>query len=223
MKIEHSIIHLSLIEGVGPGTICKLVDRLQGALSNLYDMSVQDLYQYGCNEKQARLIVDGLADQTVFNKEMELLHQHNIKVFTLLDKEYPALLKHIHLPPAVVYYKGVHPHLFEKNIAVVGSRKADQDAQAIISSWMPGLIESGLTIVSGGAIGVDTMAHKAAVQLGGKTIAVLGSGLLCPYPRSNKRLFDTIIEKGGALMSSFPVQMEPFRVISPHAIGLLLG
>ncbi len=222
MKTEHIILHLSLIEGIGPGTIQKLVERLQ-TIGNLYDLKINDLCQYGINIKQARLIVEGLADQSILNTEIELLQRYNIKLITCIDKSYPALLKHIHLPPSVLYYKGADLSIFEKNIAIVGSRKADQHAEQIISSWMPGLIELGWTVVSGGAIGVDTMAHRAALQLGGNTIVVLGSGLLYPYPRSNMRMFETVAMQGGALVSPFPLQMQPLSGNFPARNRIISG
>ena len=222
MKTEHIILHLSLIEGIGPGTVQKLIERLQN-IGTLYDLKVNDLYQYGFNIKQARLIVEGLADQSILNTEIELLQRYNIKLVTCIDKSYPDLLKHIHLPPSVLYYKGADLSVFEKNIAIVGSRKANQHADQIISSWMPGLIESGWTVVSGGAIGADTMAHRAALQLGGNTVAVLGSGLLYPYPRSNMRMFETVVTQGGALVSPFPLQMQPLPGNFPARNRIISG
>lgn len=222
MKTEHIILHLSLIEGIGPGTIQKLIERLQN-IGILYDLKINDLCQYGFNVKQARLIVEGLADQSILSTEIELLQRYNIKLVTCIDKSYPDLLKHIHLPPSVLYYKGANLSMFEKNIAIVGSRKADQHADQIISSWMPGLIESGWTVVSGGAIGADTMAHRAALRLGGNTIAVFGSGLLYPYPRSNMRMFETIAEQGGALVSPFPLQKQPLSGNFPARNRIISG
>ncbi len=97
----------------------------------------------------------------------------------------------------------------EQSIAFVGARKANQYGKQAIARCIVPLIAHGWTIISGGAIGADTFAHQASVGNGGKTVAVLGSGLLCRYPRSNNKLFDTIIEHNGSLISSFPLQTIP--------------
>jgi DNA processing protein len=124
-------------------------------------------------------------------------------------------------------YRRVHP---AKCLAIVGSRKANAYGQNSINAIVPDLVIAGYTIVSGGAIGIDTMAHEAAVHCGGKTIAVLGSGLLRPYPSRNISLFKSIVENGGAVVSSFPLTMESLpgnfparnRIVTGLARGCLV-
>jgi DNA processing protein len=105
----------------------------------------------------------------------------------------------------VLYWKGTYSH--KPALALVGSRQATSYGLAVTKKLVPPLVKAGYTIISGGAIGVDTMVHEATLVASGTTIAVIGSGLLKPYPAVNKNLFQTIIEQGGTLMSSFPLTM----------------
>lgn len=159
------------------------------------------------SEQKAEFIVDGLADKLMLARELELIDKNNINWITFLNVTYPALLKGIAVPPAVLYWQGASLQDDTYNIAVIGARAATAYGQQAIQHIVPTLVDCGWTIVSGGAIGADTMAHRTTLDAGGKTIAVLGSGLLMPYPNSNKRLFQEIIECGGSVVSTFPLTM----------------
>jgi DNA processing protein len=117
-------------------------------------------------------------------------------------------LKEIYLPPTILYWQGTSPTIHAKTLAVVGSRKANTYGKRVIEKVIPELVAHGFTIISGGALGADSMAHETTVWCGGKTVAVIGSGLLKPYPRSNKKLFEKIIENGGSIVSSFALQCD---------------
>jgi DNA processing protein len=111
----------------------------------------------------------------------------------------------------------------EKFLAIVGARKADNYGQRVIDALVPDLVAAHYTIVSGGARGIDTMAHEATLKNGGTTIAVLGSGLLNPYPHQNKKLFKSIIDHGGAMVSSFPLTAEPLAGNFPARNRIITG
>ena len=145
--------------------------------------------------------------QLIFEQEKQLLEKHNIQFITILDTQYPALLKEIHLPPSGLYIQGSFSS--KKNMAIIGSRKANEYGRKVIHNLIPELVAHEWTIVSGGALGADTFAHEETLINNGKTIAILGSGLLQPYPLRNKKLFNIILEKGGAVASPFPLQMLP--------------
>lgn len=200
------ILHLSLIPGVGPGAIERILSGcLDNDLVNLYKMSAQAVGQrFKLSERMATIIAQGLQDQQLLQEELKLLEKHQVAWVTVGDETYPELLKHIHLPPAVLYYRGSMPKN-DKSIACVGSRQADRYGQMAINRLIPGLVEQGWHVVSGGALGIDTMAHQAVVRAGGRTTAVIGSGLLRLYPATNKKLFDEIIALGGAVISPFPL------------------
>lgn len=199
------ILHLSLISHIGPATIQLLVHQLpaQFNLSDLYQFTALDFtYHYRLSAKTIGILINGLADKALIENELSLIEKNNIQWVTYYDAGYPALLKHIVGAPVVLYYQGTSL-VAPKSIAIIGSREADHYAKAVIQDMVPLLVERGYTIISGGARGADTMAHQAALHAKGKTIAILGSGLLKPYPSQNKKLFEQIVLNGGSLVSSF--------------------
>ncbi len=211
MNANNIILHLSLIDGVGPGTIASIIRNKPK------DFSWQDVYAYkennwmhifGLSSSVTNRMVTGLRDIQMLEKERAAIERNAISWTTIINPDYPSLLKAIHLPPAVLYYKGAQLAQEQKRIAIIGSRNANQYAQHVINTLVPQLVAHDWHIVSGGAIGADSMAHRAAVTSQGKTIVVLGSGLLQPYPARNNQLFDQVLASGGALVSAFPLYMQ---------------
>ncbi|MEX0940593.1 MAG: DNA-processing protein DprA [Candidatus Babeliales bacterium] len=208
MKTNNIILHLSLISGVGPILLSKLLAYYSvDQLNILYALTQSDfMHTIGLTEMQAQKIVAGLADKCLLEQELTLINKYNVQWITIADLQYSHLLKEIHMPPTVLYVHGSIELCNQKNIAVVGSRKAAVYAETIIQQLIPDLVSNKWTIVSGGAVGVDTMAHRAALKANGKTISIIGSGLLNTYPASNKKLFDQIVEDGGSIVSPFPLK-----------------
>lgn len=205
MNNKNIILHLSLIDGIGPATIATLCARAEN-LADVYACSAHDIAQrYGIAPTYAAKIAAGLTDSSLLERELARIEKHAISWATIIDEEYPQDLRTIYAPPAVMYWRGTLPTKEESTIAFVGSRKANRYGETVISTLVTPLAQQGWWIVSGGALGADSMAHEAALKAQGKTIAVLGSGLLQPYPRTNIRLFERIIEGGGAIVSSFPL------------------
>lgn len=148
----------------------------------------------------------------------------------IFDKDYPYLLKQIYDPPAVLYYKGNLEALRKKCIAVVGTRKMTGEGRLLTDKFVKHLVKAGLTIISGLARGIDTEAHKTAVEANGQTVAVLGSGLNKIYPPENKQLAMDIINGHGAVISEYPPDELPCpgnfpirnRIISGLSLGVLV-
>jgi DNA processing protein len=208
MTNQHIILHLSLIDGIGPATIAQLCARIteHQDLSDLYACSARDIVErYHIAPSYAAKIVAGLADRSLFEQEYARIEKHAISWATLLDDAYPLDLRTIYSPPSVIYWKGTLPTQDTPTIAFVGSRKANRYGETTIRTLVAPLVEKGWCILSGGALGADSMAHEAALQAQGRTVSVLGSGLLQLYPRTNLRLFERILDAGGALVSSFPL------------------
>ncbi|HEX2978097.1 MAG TPA: DNA-processing protein DprA [Candidatus Babeliales bacterium] len=205
--IAQLALHLSLVKGVGPGLCKRLHDELGDNFLLLYNLKIKELMSFGFSEQTSELIVSGLAQRSVLERELELLKKNSISFVTLFDQNYPALLKEIHLPPIVLYYKG--PLVQEDALAVVGSRDANNYGQYAIEQFVPPLVAHNFAIVSGGALGADAMAHRATIKAGGRTIVVLGSGLLKWYPATNQRLFQSVLDNGGTLISSFALETTP--------------
>jgi len=220
------ILHLSLLDGVGPVTIEKIVHVLdqQRAWDRVYEFSVQD-FQHTCHLSPAiaHTVVDGLARYEIVAREKALLVQHAFSWATVYDQEYPPLLRHIHAPPAVLYWQGNGALLQEAALACIGSRHANYYGQRVIKMIIPELVQAGWVIVSGGARGADGYAHQATLDAGGKTVVVLGSGLLKPYPAEHGRLFDAICAQGGAIISSFGVQTTPVPGNFPARNRIIAG
>lgn len=244
---HYALLHLSLLDRVGVAAIHKILnflvkqqmssgvnDFISGVslqiperpldISVCYSMQAADWYPSGLSKVQIEALVRGLTDRSVVDKEILLLAKHSdIKVITLLDSAYPQLLRHIHLPPPLLYVRGALEPLYEHRLAVIGARAADQYAQQVIDHVLPPLLTAGWQVVSGGARGADTMAHRKTVQASGTTIAVLGSGLLRLYPEENEPLFRNIVEKGGALVSPFHLQAAPERFNFPIRNRIIAG
>jgi len=163
---------------------------------------------------------------------MEKLQKENIKTAVIDGELYPEPLKEIYGPPVLIYYRGQLPEREAFNLAVVGSRNYSSYGRMAVERIVDDLAKNGLTIVSGLALGIDALAHNAALKAGGRTMAVLGSGLdkQSIYPSSNRYLADKIIGYGGAVISEFPVGSPPLkhhfpqrnRVISGLSLGTLI-
>lgn len=136
---------------------------------------------------------------------------------------YPGSLFELIDPPAVLYAKGDLALLAEpKKMAIIGSRKASSYSQKALQKIVPPLVENGFVIVSGLAKGADAMAHQKAIDLGGQTIAVTGSGLLHPYPKENASL-NSIIEEKHLVVTEYPPYMEPRKWNFPMRNRIISG
>ena len=220
------LLHLSLIENVSPKYVHALIEHKPTNLawSSLYEMSASDfVHIFDVPFPIAQKLVTGFEKKENFEKEWDLIERHNITWLSVVDAGYPSLLSHIHTPPVGMYTQGASLSDLHKTIAIVGSRKAGGYAQAVINEIIPELVAHNWTIVSGGALGADTMAHAATLKAKGKTIAVFGSGLLNPHPVSNKGLFADIVAQGGTLVSNFPLLTEPFAANFPARNRIISG
>ena len=129
-------------------------------------------------------------------KELEKAAKSGVTILSLWDKEFPYLLKKIYDPPAVLYCRGLPIPTKEDCIAIVGTRAITPYGRSVTKQLAADLSVAGLTIVSGMARWIDTVAHKATLEAGGRTIAVLGCGVDRVYPAENKQLMQDIIQKG---------------------------
>ncbi|MFC1594788.1 DNA-processing protein DprA, partial [Candidatus Omnitrophota bacterium] len=157
-----------------------------------------------------------------FKKELQLAQQYDVEIVTLHDKEYPDNLKNIEDAPLVLYVKG---HLQKEDavsVAIVGSRRSSYYGLSMAGKLAGQLAEIGITVVSGLARGIDSAAHRGALRSGGRTIAVLGSGLGCIYPPENKDLFEQITQSGVAI-SEFPITTPPFAYNFPRRNRIISG
>lgn len=168
-----------------------------------------------------------LEDELAMDQWLSDPLHHLIK---LSDEAYPSQLKYIHNPPGYLFAIGSIALLNEPQIAIVGSRNMSPYGRDNAAAFSKYLAECGLTITSGMALGVDGIAHEAALDAGGSTIAVLGCGVDVIYPRRHEGLYQRIIDEGGLILSPFPLGMpakrETFvqrnRIISGLSVGTLV-
>lgn len=209
MNQQHAILHLSLIDGVGSITLQHIITKISTNYQwhDIYSLQPADWIQLGIKPVFAHHLHSGLQNRDLLDQELSLLEKHVISITTIVDADYPARLRSIYAPPPVLYYQGILPTV-QRSLAFVGSRQANHYGKRIIEQLIPPLTMH-FTIVSGGAIGADSMAHRATIAAGGTTIVVVGSGLLKPYPRQNKKLFEDAIAMGGAVISLFSPCTDP--------------
>lgn len=154
--------------------------------------------------------------------ELKLIDKKRINTISVFDEQYPYLLKQISSPPIILYVEGNIDCLNDTIIAVVGSRNCTPYGISMTKKLCSVFAESGITVVSGMARGIDTAAHRQALDFSGKTVAVLGSGLDNIYPSQNKPLAKTI-SKEGALISEFPMNTLPLRHNFPRRNRIISG
>ncbi len=157
----------------------------------------------------------------ILDRELKLMKKEGIACLDIFDKEYPYLLREIDNPPLVLYVTGNKNILNNASIAIVGSRKSTAYGNSMADKFSYQLSTNGFVITSGLAKGIDTAAHKAAIKKG-KSIAVLGSGLLNIYPRENKGLAKAVSHRG-ALVSEFPLLSRPLRENFPRRNRIVSG
>ncbi|MEI2267286.1 DNA-protecting protein DprA [Erwinia sp. CGal63] len=169
-------------------------------------------------------------DKTAIEKTQAWLEQENHHYIPCDSNAYPALLKNIPDFPAALFVQGDPSLLMTPQIAIVGSRNCSAYGRNWGTCFAQTLALSGITITSGLALGIDGVAHRAALEVGGKTLAVLGSGLQHIYPRQHLLLAKEIVAAGGALVSEFPLAAAPLawhfpwrnRIISGLSLGVLV-
>lgn len=201
-------IALWMIPGITGEHLAAMVSR-HGSFSRALEVPrCQLAATLGLPPAAARLFVEAPADLLGWIRSMERdLAGRGGRFLVHGEAGYPEL-PHLPLRAEVLALRGelagAGSGRLPKAVAIIGSRKADPGALRMARRMAGALVEAGFTVVSGGAIGVDAAAHHGAVEAGGATVAVLGSGVLCPDPSSNRRLFASMLENGGGLLSEMP-------------------
>lgn len=222
--LEHWIA-LSLVPDIGPVSFRTLLSVF-GEPSRVFSASLKELSALeGIGRKRAENIRSFSAWKTVA-QHIKRLDKLNAGVVTHTSPEYPDLLKQVDHAPPLLYTKGAFSSDDRFAIAVVGSRKATHYGKIAAERLSAELADAGFTVVSGMARGIDTISHRSALKSGGRTIAVLGSGIDRPYPPENGDLMELIAESG-CVVSEFPLGTEPNREHFPARnrtiSGLSLG
>jgi DNA processing protein len=212
---------LNLVPGVGSILFKRLLDRFKTPEAVFRAPMKELLKVEGLGTRVAGEIQRGPLDKTV-RRELSLLKEVGGEVITLEDDDYPRRLRDVYDPPALLYVRGKLRSEDELAIAVVGSRKTSPYGRWFTEKIGQDLARHGITVVSGMARGIDSVAHKGALQGGGRTIAVLGCGVDVIYPSENRNLFYQIIEQG-AIVSEFPMRSIPEGVHFPRRNRIISG
>lgn len=221
MNEREAYIALNMMEGVGPATVQKLVEVIgsPAALFKASESSIKSVSSVGRIQADAFIAGRRRVD---WGSEQEKAERESVRIIARCDAEYPEILKTIYDPPLALYIKGRIEDSDRNAIAVVGSRRVTHYGTATAEKLAAGLCRAGYTVVSGLAEGIDTAAHKAALEVNGRTLAVTGGGLDCVYPVSNISLAEEISGKG-AMISEYPFGRKPDRSTFPMRNRIVSG
>jgi len=224
---------LMLTPEMGPTRIARAMARL-GASSaegagRLFEASLTELESLGMPARSAQFVCDGRA-RAAAEDEAKRVAEAGGFFITREDEAYPERLLEIYDPPAVLWIRGNVALLGRPGIAVVGTRQPSPYGVGMAEMLSRDLANRRLTVLSGMARGVDTAVHKGALDAGGKTIAVWGTGIDVVYPKENKKLAERIVESGGAIVSEYPLGTFPApqnfpirnRILSGMSVGVLV-
>ena len=215
------------IQGIGRARYSQL-ESYFGDLERAWKASAAELKAAGLDSKSIEAIVAARPDISP-DSEMERLERHHVKALTWNDPAFPTRLKEIYDVPPVLYVRGAITPEDEWTIAVVGTRRATIYGREVTERIVTDLVRNRITVVSGLARGIDSIAHRTALEAGGRTIAVFACGLDEVYPPENVKLAQSIMEHG-ALVSEYPLGTRPKkehfplrnRIMSGLSLGVLV-
>ncbi len=219
---------LALTPGMGPTRIARAVE-LAGDASRIFAMALTELESLRMPAAAAQFVADGRA-RAAAEKEAKLVAETGATFLTPRDDAYPGRLLEIYDPPAVLWVRGNVDLLARPGIAVVGTRSPTPYGLGMAELLSRDLANRGMAIFSGMARGIDTAAHKGALDAGGQTVAVWGTGLDVVYPKENKKLAESIVLSGGTIVTEYPLGTFPApqnfpirnRVLSGMSVGVLV-
>ena len=219
----------SLVPGIGTAKLQALLDYY-GDVAAAWQATELELKRLGVDKRATNNLLQARAELDLDAKLAEI-RQKNIKILHWDSPLYPAYLREVDVPPPVLY---MHGHLIEQDqfaVAIVGTRRLTSYGRQMTREITTGLVRHGVTIVSGLAKGIDSIAHQTALDLGGRTIAVLGSGFNHVYPAENRNLARQIVKQDqGAVITEYDIETRPQaknfpprnRVISGLSLGTVV-
>lgn len=218
---------LRMVPGLGTLGTLKLLKKLKSPQA-IFRASATELEAAGLSPSQARNVASGCSFEDAVNQQQKMMAA-GARLITIHDPGYPARLRDIFDPPLLLFALGKTELVHSYALAVVGTRSPTPYGLAAAERLSADLAQAGLSIISGMARGVDTAAHRAALQATGNTIAVLGCGVDVLYPSSNRKLYEEI-SKRGLLLSEFPMEAPAFpqnfpvrnRIVSGLGLGVLI-
>jgi len=220
-KILTSLITLNEIEGVGVGRLYHLIDAF-GSAEKALDASIAELTEVPGIGREIASSIKERQNRDKAEAIFKKIESRNWCFFLFDDDDYPEPLKTIADRPPYLFYFGDYDDSDHTAIAIVGSRTATEEGRLFAENLAAQLAESGITVVSGMARGVDTAAHRGAINAGGRTLAVFGSSLDVIYPPEGRSLAENII-RSGALFSEYLPGTEPYGSNFPRRNRIISG
>ncbi len=208
------------VAGIGPARLRALLDFF-GNASSAWRGDSADLQEAGLDRRSLTNLLAARKSIDLAG-ELERLDQAGVAVLTWESDDYPLNLRNIFDPPPVLFLKGELLPEDDWAVAIVGTRRASVYGKEAARQLGADLARNGVTVVSGLATGIDSIAHQAALDAGGRTLAVLGSGVDVIYPRQNQRLAEAIQQRG-ALISEYPLGTQPDRTNFPPRNRIISG
>lgn len=215
-------VAFNIVKGIGPKKFFKLLNHFLSA-EIAWNASSKELLNAGLDEKTVSLF---LQEKKIINPEQELekIYTRKIGIVTKSDEQYPSILKHIPDAPSLLYYFGTLKSVYDSYaISIVGSRKATPYGQQVTEDITRELTRHSIPVISGLALGIDSIAHKTCVANQARTIAVLAHGLDTIYPSSNRVLAREIVDTGGLLLSEFPLNTPSYKSHFPYRNRVIAG
>jgi DNA processing protein len=222
-------VELNMTPGIGPRAAAKLLERF-GSAEAVFNATRSELEQLRLPPEAVDTIIARDLQATA-EAEIEAVKRLGGDILLLDDGVYPSQLREIYDPPIVLYVKGAWSECLDQPcIGVVGSRRCSTYGQNSALMLARDLAQRGVTVVSGFARGIDAAAHRGALEAGGRTVAVLGTGLDEIYPRDHAKLAAEVLANGGALVTQFPLKTPPVsenfpyrnRIISGLSLGIVV-
>ncbi len=213
---QEALLVLNLIPGIGSMRIRALLDFF-GSAELALSAPLSMLERVPRIGKKIASSIMQWESCTNLSSELAAADRHGVRIISIYDEEYPPNLRHMQDAPIILYVKGASiAKNLQRAVSIVGSRNCSaygvQAAQQIARE----LADAGCSIISGLALGIDAAAHRGALDAGGHTIGVLGSGHACFFPEGNKDLALRMLEGGGSVVSEFPIYMRPSQSSFPQ-------
>jgi len=213
---------------IGNKNIEKIMEQVP-QLMDFWNLSTHEIYNLKDIKPNIKDKIIQNRNEDYFNRLFIAIDKHNIDITTIFDKDYPNRLNYIYDSPKVLYRKGKFSNKDELSMAIVGSRKATSYGKWATEKFVKELVKLDVTIVSGLALGIDGIAHRAALEEGGRTIGVLGNGLDTIYPKKNKDIYENI-PQNGAIITEYFLGVPPLaynfpqrnRIISGISLGVIV-
>lgn len=216
--LNQMLFHLTLCKGIGATSRIRM-------LSTLIDNPCLSAYELAScaqlNSTNTKLFMDSFVAVDLV-KSLDEYDNKQIKWISILDQTYPEYLKHIYNPPALLFYQGDLSLLNQQLLAIVGSRLISSYGEKALTLLLPELIKHEITTVSGLAKGIDKKVHQKTIELGGRTIGIVGTGLDHYYPFENKSL-QREIARDHLLISEYPLGTKPLKHHFPMRNRIIAG